>query len=354
MQLMQSMGWPDDPPEGLGDVQKLWAPGSTTFGVMGILYASNQLFKWKKDDDFNIPQLVAIVDMSDALDLTTTASPFLLKLSKGTNCIFLQSVTGGLKAFVVPTTATDNCPSPTVAPAFSVIATVNHSGSPTDTDYPAVARFAYDSDDNVVIGVRCGRKWCEIGTSAAKTKKPNHQFAKGRASKIKGWHDEQRLSILTGSTLHRSGLIGSLIPDENLGDLTSNDMFEDWTNVAVVYIDGTTTEFNGSQYGSATSTSPGWGFRLKTDDTVQLKYDGTNWAARIKHAENDVSPMGKVTQFVHFNAAGTHVYVPPADARWNWSDADDAVWVRCGDGCCTVDEGGSIGGGPANPKLKKP
>lgn len=58
--------------------------------------------------------------------------------------------------------------------------------------------------------------------------------------------------------------------------------------------------------------------------------DSTRWRARMVAAD------GTDTTLV-FNSFEDHpTDPPPATARWLWVPTDEAIWVRCGSGCCTI------------------
>ena len=58
--------------------------------------------------------------------------------------------------------------------------------------------------------------------------------------------------------------------------------------------------------------------------------DSTRWRARMVAAD------GTDTTLV-FNSFEDHpTDPPPATARWLWVPTDEAIWVRCASGCCTI------------------
>jgi hypothetical protein len=36
-------------------------------------------------------------------------------------------------------------------------------------------------------------------------------------------------------------------------------------------------------------------------------------------------------------ASGSSGVIPEGAVRWAWSDDDESLWIRCADGCCTID-----------------
>ena len=335
LRLVETLYGTVDLPVGQLDGQRLW--NGSNYAAYATVFPSAGLGGWKKDSDF-VPtaRVVAIVDANEDF---SPGRPRSLALKKGTNCVYLQRVSGSWVSHIQPGTAT-SCPPPkSPVPAAEIIdADEGHTTGTLDSDYPTAVRFSEDKDGFPVVGLRCGKKWCEIGTTRSKIIKPKKEFSAGRASKIKGWHDEQRLSIKDGAgTLLRSRIVGSIIPMEHLGDLNDPSQFADWVPVAIVYITGNKSEYDKSAYPQPDVGKKGWGFRFEKEDTLMLKYEG-RWKAQVKHSDTDAFELGNVVSNPHYDQQGKLI-VPPATARWIWSISDEGIWVRCAEGCCTIEEG---------------
>ena len=73
-----------------------------------------------------------------------------------------------------------------------------------------------------------------------------------------------------------------------------------------------------------------WGFTKASvrENVLSIKHiSGTTWQAMVDGVPRNL----KVTRTDH---SGGHIV---GTARWAWSDKDEAIWVRCEDGCCLVE-----------------
>jgi hypothetical protein len=192
-------------------------------------------------------------------------------------------------------------------------------------DYPPVARFSEASNGQPLIGIPCLRAWCEIGPAVGFTPRPPLETGapKRPATVIKGWHDEQILSIRTGpDDFAPTTVRGIVIPHDDIASRQLSHFEADYVPVATITLEGTVT---GTKYAR-------WGLRAGPNILSLRRFPGGDWDARItwpgmpgsRHWEN-------VVRHAH------HDVVVPATARWRWTYADDGAWVPCAQGCCQTD-----------------
>ena len=274
---------------------------------------------------FATPQLVAVVD----LDKPVAANNPVGLTNAAPNCVFLQKTGQGWVAGVSQGSSSA-CPAPS---AMNVVVT-SHVVTPNPPSaIPAVARIEVnDANHDVVLGVRCDAEWCNIGSPNDLALPPGPDG--GPISKtIRGRHDRQALGKFAGGMMQPSGLIGTVIPDDDVNTRPmayySGPTFK---RVAVITIEGSQADLDNSKYGTV-ATPKRWGMSLGKN-VVGLRYDSTKneWQAAILDSHNQVSHALKVV------SRDTHpMAMIPATARWLWDPGDEIMWLPCSDGCCTVD-----------------
>ncbi len=227
-------------------------------------------------------------------------------------------------------------------------------------DVAPVARWDYDSvNARQYIGIRCGAQWCEIGdkrlassptypldpgSSNARVREisarllalggsgPDAARLRQRVIAIKGWYDEQRLSVAGGAGLTLSPAFGTIIPDPGLGAAGEDDYGGRWVSSASVFVTAPykgKLEFQQGMTAVAFCRGPACGVTapLGCPSTVDPASD-SQWWARFQNPDGTTTDRC-VTRM-------THSVIPADAARWRWSERDEQLWVRCTVGCCTV------------------
>jgi hypothetical protein len=294
--------------------------------------------------------LVAVVWVKPGQTLTAPYTR--LRLSAGFNCVYLHLIglSGGpgtpdpnvaspaeilpqeWHAYIVPSNATGCAP----------VSTANHLtvvpiGVPgwSGDSVPAVARFVADHDWMAGIGIRCLTGWCTIGYPSGLMRRQPHDVGSGPESThrlVLGWFDDQELGNRpsVGAPL-APDVRASIIPEHGLDGYKLYPDFQDrWQVVATVHYHGAPT----GKYGDAMY----WGFTdaANKENVISLRHSGTDintgWQVMIDGVIKDPAHM-RVIRIDH-SAAGFHVV---GTARWRWNDVDEAVWIRCDEGCCLIE-----------------
>jgi hypothetical protein len=148
---------------------------------------------------------------------------------------------------------------------------------------------------------------------------------------IPGWYDDQQIAKPGGDAglSIAASIHASVVPFPAI-DEYDVDAFDEWRNVAVVrFADAPTDKYLAK-----------WQFKpaVATSDTIQLRQVkrlwgllGTKWKVRINNID---APYLRVTRTEHKETDGFKIV---GTARWAWSDNDEPIWVRCGDGCCMIE-----------------
>ena len=240
-------------------------------------------------------------------------------------------------------------------------------------DVPAVARWdrtmqAADTNRGLhYIGIRCATEWCEVGpyperpahndivrTTSGKDLRDRMKPAQGvtpsmsnreagRVRDIKGWHDEQTLAKPGGKT--SSQVSGAAFPQPELDRIEDEGSFrERWIPSAYILLDRpyagnplnlprghTTVELcRGSSVACTGATAARCKHALPSPGALN------QWWARIS-SENGDTFYRCVRRHEHTMASGSSGVIPEGAVRWAWSDDDESLWIRCADGCCTID-----------------
>lgn len=223
-----------------------------------------------------------------------------------------------------------------------------------ERDFPAVARWEWDFVHHwQIIGIKCGRAWCEIGPEGFRTPQPEFwalgaNGKRARSRMVKGWYDDQFLATVTpNGDVRPSKLWGTIYPDSGLDDYDTLNTFRRgrWVHVA----DITLRDMSG-----ASSPSNPYKSSLNIDLTVHggrlnsiylcrgtmgqcgavpsRRCDGDGqWWARVTRA-GDGARRDKCDMRRAHDGLG-HV---PGTARWRWLASDETTWQRCDNGCCEL------------------
>jgi len=198
-------------------------------------------------------------------------------------------------------------------------------------DYPAVASFAIKKSWRPAVGIRCADRWCYIGlNNLGDLEVPVQNVPPQGAGHVRhlvsGWFDHQHLGLKDSMFPYgiKASIQASIVPDDSLDGYTLAD-FSTRRNVAQVYV-----------MGGAPSTKykTVWGFTntgAASPNQMALQLAGGVWQVYVNGALNT---QLRVTRTDH-SGAGFHIV---GTARWKWNDRDEQVWVRCGEGCCWVEE----------------
>ncbi len=195
--------------------------------------------------------------------------------------------------------------------------------------YPAVARFGESAAGNPLIGVRCLNAWCEMGAGTFDLRPPlpvTFGDYSPRAT-IKGWHDEQILSIRRLTPVPRfvptsPPLRAALVPREGVEALSPADFSAGWQRVAELYLE--TAPPTGSKYAS-------WGLQ-RGKNSIDLRQFAWGWTVRMTPPAPGAPRVWRVVaRDVHLDAG------IPGTARFRWTTGDDGMWVPCGQSCCHVE-----------------
>ena len=306
------------------DAQRFTDLPARTYGPLACIVANPRLTQLT-DADYVAGALVAVI----YLDSVASTRPYteLYLTSAGFYCLILKGKvsTAGLDAYVVPS-VNRQCSEPSPATRLRVGAPLIPGVTNAD-DLPPVARFVTKRSWRPGIGVRCKDRWCNIAVNATDIDPP----AQGTLSTtapgyvkhtVLGWFDQQQLALSGsgGPTSLKASLKASIVPTDSL-DAYDLNRFNAMTPVAQVYF---ANDPKGTKYDTL------WTF-TKGRNSMDLIHTGGVWQVYINGQRNS---RLKVVRTGH-ESYGMHV---AGTARWHWKDNDEAVWVRCAEGCCRVEE----------------
>ncbi len=216
-----------------------------------------------------------------------------------------------------------------------------------DNDYPPVARWDFDEGPGWqhFIGIKCGAAWCEIGREgfgrSPSYDGSNFTSVTRRVRAIKGWYDEQLLSVEVAGQLVPSRVRGTIFPDSELGDHRDPAVFRNtWKRVAFVALSNTSNPYQINYGYDAVSTDAARMNQIYLCNGLQqnclpggvtLSGCGDNtWWGRIDPAGGGAS----VYKCVHRYGEEDWAYQIPGTVRWRWRAIDEGWWSRCLQGCC--------------------
>ena len=296
------------------------------------------------------------------------------------NCLYVWGVVGNLKAKMVSVgTAEADCAKiyqPSNVPGKPLFVHEARLAGFSEKDRPRVARWDWDDSSKIqYIGLQCGKEWCEVGparsaaptTAAFAWSQPYANSAaatvhEARVGRVKGWYDEQYLSMFDAAGLHPTLLRGTLIPDPELETIAPEDNPGLWYATSHVALHrppaGTLTrelayyrdKFNFDPVGPHAPIGRMnhilicYGLRaqcgLPAVPTSSLRSSCAHdviagWASAKGYWSQITSPVRPpmyrcVTYYWH---SGVSI---PATARWRWLATDETTWRYCPSGCCEV------------------
>ena len=320
------------------DEQRL-SIGGDSVGPMAYLFALPTLGGFIDTIQFgNHGSRGALVGMVYVLRLPTSP-PTLpqsyqrLSLAYGPNCVYLALRPGGGRwgAYVTQPDQDTRICKPETNPAWLPVhrTTVPVAGIPglyPVHDYPPVARFSETRDGRPLLGFRCADGWCDIGPDAALVRAAMAGGPPGRESILKGWHDEQVLTVRSGQGDFTGVLRAKITPMRNL-ERVNLEVLRSWTSMATITVASVPT----------TGKYSTWGMR-PGDNVLQLRIDPVTGAGSARMISPAMAAAAPDTTELLFVGRHEHFDVGiPGTARFRWTLADDGVWVPCDQGCCKVE-----------------
>lgn len=232
----------------------------------------------------------------------------------------------------------------------------------TPEDVPAVARWDWDDKHGTqYIGIRCGDKWCEVGPkgfapsagvgSSGMTPEelrlaiepiPGVTDPKGTAREVtrlvtvKGWYDQQAMDLRDASGKPvLTDVRGTVLPHPALARVPDDAYRQRWVPVAYLHV---TADYPGvvplEKGINRLALCEGSLADCGIPSTPTCKAPGTGagptWWARV------TSPSGAVAFRCITKRDHAGMAIPAAAARWNWHEYDATTWIKCQQGCCTV------------------
>jgi len=314
------------------------------YGPHTYIAPSPSLGAWTTETDFATPRLVALVYVKAPAGTTLPAQYTSLRLSAGSNCVYLRYVLpDSLLAYVEPATApcpTSYTPDETKALKALPVSNPNPwntgSHSAQAANIPAVARF-YEGQAGVaasphtIPGFRCGDRWCLVQPLVAVTALGSlvaGEHADWRTWAINGWSDAQHVAeeSPTGPLKPGNSRV-AILPDTDLASKTfappaPGDHPGDEQHVATIV-------FRGQPSGVYDSV---WHLRSGKNHLFIWRDASGNWQGEIQNKR-----LGIITNHIPVYVEQRHVGSnPPATARMRWSYDDEDYWVACSSGCCYV------------------
>ena len=157
---------------------------------------------------------------------------------------------------------------------------------------------------------------------------------------VKGWYDEQYLAEGTTGDLKPMRVRGTAFPHPLLDRMNNETMFAGkWKPVSYLVLDGDPgvkykTRLNLEQgrntvyycFGAFSACEPTGVSEPPCPTEADHK-----WWAKIESGQTHDVKYYCVTRRTHPN--GNEI---PGAVRWRWDEDDEKLWVRCPQGCCTV------------------
>jgi hypothetical protein len=324
-------------------------------GPMAHIYASPYLGTFARRQQIyeqGMPGMLAAIVVVDLVPGDTLPDTYKknLRLDAGVNCVWLylaDTMPGTrYKAYVSTAAPSSPCDRNATKRGPLQVVAVRHPAFTSSSDYPPVARFDVDVSGNLpVMAFKCLAAFCEVGPANPASvrapwglSRPDHNKAEWdvpaflpvsqaerRTRVIKGWHDEQYLSVRFNDRWIRLNLRATLTPVPALDTLDASDFLNTWTRVATLTLQDNV---------QATSKYGKWGLTSGANE-IWMQVAGNVWSVQIRRGGTVVKTWIHVGRMLHFDAA-----VPPT-ARFRWTLMDDGIWVPCGNACCNSDGGGT-------------
>jgi hypothetical protein len=326
------------------DEQRLYSGGGNRLGPQAGIYVSPHLddfrLPWQFEAHGNKGVLVAYVAVTRLPGEPIPPTYQALGLGFGLNCVWLIRASGDAQysAVVRPAVGGKICDRNVAGGTTLTVVEKSYPGLSFD-NYPAVARFDESTAGNPLIGVKCLAAWCEIGAGTFATRKsigetlgPSNSFYKAPRFMVKGWYDEQLLSVPVWTApnayvFERTTLRAALVPEPGIENLQEGQFMNTWKPVAGLMLEKNPAA--GSKYAR-------WGLKMGMNK-IELRYKpegrgGQRWEARMW-------PQGATTPVPwSFNKREKHFDVGiPGTVRLRWTIMDDGVWAPCGQSCCQVE-----------------
>jgi hypothetical protein len=285
----------------------------------------------------------------------------------GRNCIYITpkgnnppASVDDLKAFValVPVTTGEDCPEPNGARLPMRI--ISGGTSSRAGDIPPIVKIdqSYPNRE-ILIGLQClPNVWCEISKNGATSPESDSKSPKFR---IKGWYDEQFLSIGTPTGLKPTELYAGIHPSDALPDLLKDPAkWKTWQTVAMI-------TFRNRESTAATQQALNWyrdkkwsfaaNVSISLDDTVYLELMSPDPNATKKdfvgrfrvrghigrnkkvtwHDENErMIAIYTALKNSPYSDPGIRIKIGVPATRWGWDSKDETGWTKCLAGCCEV------------------
>jgi hypothetical protein len=296
-----------------------------------------------------------------------------LGIKSSWNCLYVYAAGGGaLKASMVSVKKPEQCQEPV---PIAALAELESGSSPVATpldvtafrdpeldpdDYPSVGRWDWDPSRNQqYIGLRCGDAWCEVTAQAQGSERQSSPAydasdmnpAGPPVFSVKGWYDEQRLAVTRfWGRAKPTSVMGTVVPDQHLGDLTEGSFTDTWQPVGQVGLSDNLDRY-AKDYGFIKAAMPKGASSAPLAKVAICHGDGCfpddgysapscGWKdAPEKWWSRVTSPGEKphyrcIKRVDHSSTADK--FPIPATARWWWVARDEKTWFRCGTACCTM------------------
>lgn len=326
---------------GFNDEQKLVVAASGAgpqFGPLVRLYVSSRLDSLTKDDfEADTGALVAVANVwpnsGPAMPPEYTRLKFGSSTSRELYCVYLshdrsKPVGDGWDGYVTYYDRSEKkCGSVDGQSRLPGVAvnTDNDNGNPGS--FPPVARLTMNRSNQPGIGVACLAAWCELGYANSDYASPGNSSGHGPEWRIKGWQDEQVLSVPNGANTVKPWARGGVVPVANLESIHVGAYLSDWQRVGTIWLDDAPPV--GSSYEK-------WHLQ-KGESDIWLKANRVlpdSVLYRAAFTSGGARPDGATPTF----AVDRHGWPwrVPGVMRFVWASDDDLMWVSCDMGCCTV------------------
>lgn len=281
-----------------------------------------------------------------------------LRIARGLNCLYVGRLAGEeWFARLVPNVPPDqsDCSAGALGEIYGAVVLEVKRDTTVEfrqpSDFPPVARWDWDRErSEQYIGIACGTGWCEVGRrgftpSPLLSMEGAASVGSQRVRRIKGWYDQQLLAKgNSAATLRPSGVMGTVIPVEDLAQKSDQDFIDDDVEVAHVVLedvgnDPKTLKDYQRKYNfhPASFRKPA---RILIRDARENGEPNDIWDAEVNRGWLSWPWPWWMDKKVkrrpvpdEFKAIG---YKVPGVARWRWLQVDDGVWIRCSEGCCEM------------------
>lgn len=274
---------------------------ATKIATWGSILPNDSLSGWTQDDDFASGHLVAGVSLEGG-DIKT-----LFLYEHSTNAIWLYFVNGEWTARV------------NKDPSMSLKVTRYTYAGLLDNAFPVTARWDWEGSTPTtpVLGIRCARAWCLVGTATSSTgPDPYDHYIGGPMPipvyrRVRGWYD-RKINTAGGGSIF-------LYPGPETSQIDSDGGFKGtWRHMLSIKLDGVASEVNVE---------------------ITKKWWLGKWKARRKNgagSELDVDHIPYSTMPAAARWSSSHIRLPiPAFLVSRTATNFGLAWVRCASGCCS-------------------